>query len=118
MNINSTRRIRRGQVYYADLGNGMGSEMAGERPVVIIQNNMGNKYSPTVTVVPLTSRLKNDQPTHFYIKAGTANLSRDSVVLAEGIRTISKDRLKYYIGDFDEPFMNKLDDSVRIQLGL
>lgn len=121
MNISSTYRklIKRGQVYFADLGDGIGSEMAGVRPVIIIQNNMGNKYSPTVTVVPITSKFKDlNQPTHFLVQAGTANLNKDSVILAESIRTISKERLRYYIGDLNDNFMKQISNTVKIQLGL
>ncbi|WP_347495548.1 type II toxin-antitoxin system PemK/MazF family toxin [Ruminococcus albus] len=79
----------------------------------------GNKYSPTVTVVPITSKFKDlNQPTHFLVQAGTANLNKDSVILAESIRTISKERLRYYIGDLNDNFMKQISNTVKIQLGL
>jgi mRNA interferase MazF len=119
VNNTYTRFIKRGQVYFADLGDGMGSEMSGIRPVIIIQNNMGNKYSSTVTVVPVTSRYKDsNQPTHFLVEAGTANLNKDSVILAESIKTIAKERLKYYVGYLNDNFMEEVSNIVKIQLGL
>ena len=113
------RKIRRGDVFYADLTPGVGSEQNGYRPVLIIQNNTGNKHSKTVIAAIITSRItsKNKMPTHCLIKA-QQGLSQDSLVLLEQIQTIDKIRLKEYIGTIDIMDMNKIDKALEVSLGL
>ncbi len=109
----------RGSLFYADLGDGIGSEQKGFRPVVIIQNNMGNRHSPTVIVAAVTSKTKSKAklPTHYYI--GTeCGLGRPSVVLLEQLRTIDKRRLGEYIGRLPVLQMQGLDHALAISIGL
>ena len=93
----------RGQLYYADLSKGVGSEQEGYRPVLIIQNDVGNKYSPTVIVAAVTSKVgvKPKLPTHYFIEANTVGLTAPSIVLLEQLRTLDKRRLERYIGRVD-----------------
>ncbi|MDY4574972.1 type II toxin-antitoxin system PemK/MazF family toxin [Intestinibacter sp.] len=116
-NLNS--EIRRGDLYYADLSPVVGSEQGGVRPVLIIQNNIGNKYSPTVIVAAITSQInKAKLPTHIEIAANEYGLNKDSVILLEQIRTIDKKRLREKIGCLDKSMMLKIDNSLQISLGL
>lgn len=92
------RAIKKGQIWYADLSGNYGSEQGGMRPVLIIQNDVGNRYSPTTIIVPITSRSKSDLPTHMTLKSGECGLIKDSIVLFEQPRTIDKVRLGSYIG--------------------
>ena len=109
----------RGDMYYADLGEGIGSEQKGARPVLIIQNNLGNKYSPTVIVAAITSQInKAKLPTHVEISSEEYGLNRDSVVLLEQIRTLDKKRLKEKIGHMTEADMKKVDKSLLISISL
>lgn len=110
---------RRGDMYYADLGQGIGSEQKGTRPVVIIQNNIGNKHSPTVIIAAITSKagVKAKLPTHYYIGAGNG-LELPSLVLLEQIRTIDKRRLSGYIGKLDEKHIRGINHSLAISIGL
>lgn len=111
--------IKRGDLYYADLSPVVGSEQGGVRPVLIIQNNIGNKYSPTVIVAAITSQInKAKLPTHIEISANEYGLNKDSVILLEQIRTIDKKRLREKIGYLDENMMVKVDNSLQISLGL
>lgn len=111
--------IKRGDLYYADLSPVVGSEQGGVRPVLIIQNNIGNKYSPTVIVAAITSQInKAKLPTHIEIAANEFGLNRDSVILLEQIRTIDKKRLREKIGCLDKTIMMKIDNSLQISLGL
>ncbi len=111
--------VKRGDVYYADLSPVIGSEQGGIRPVLIIQNNIGNKYSPTVIVSAITSQInKAKLPTHIEISSQDFSLPKDSVVLLEQIRTIDKKRLKEKIGKFDIKLMSEVDDCLKISLGL
>jgi mRNA interferase MazF len=111
--------VKRGDVYYADLSPVIGSEQGGVRPVLIIQNNIGNKYSPTVIVSAITSQInKAKLPTHIEISSQDFSLPKDSVVLLEQIRTIDKKRLKEKIGKFDVKLMAEVDDCLKISLGL
>lgn len=111
--------VKRGDVYYADLSPVIGSEQGGIRPVLIIQNNIGNKYSPTVIVSAITSQInKAKLPTHIEISSQDFSLPKDSVVLLEQIRTIDKKRLKEKIGKFDVKLMSEVDDCLKISLGL
>ena len=116
-NLNS--EIRRGDLYYADLSPVVGSEQGGVRPVLIIQNNIGNKYSPTVIVAAITSQInKAKLPTHIEIAANEYGLNKDSVILLEQSRTIDKKRLREKIGCLDKSMMLKIDNSLQISLGL
>lgn len=111
--------IKRGDIYYADLSPVIGSEQGGVRPVLIVQNNIGNKYSPTVIISAVTSQInKAKLPTHIEISAEDFGLPRDSVVLLEQIRTIDKKRLKEKIGRFDKELMEEVDECLKISLGL
>ena len=112
--------IKRGDMFYADLSPVIGSEQGGIRPVLIIQNDMGNKYSPTVIAAAITSQVnKNKLPTHIEIDSEEFGLKSDSVVLAEQIRTIDKSRLKEKIGHIDdEKVMNKINNAIGVSFGL
>ena len=111
--------IKRGDLYYADLSPVVGSEQGGVRPVLIIQNDIGNKYSPTVIVAAITSQInKAKLPTHIEISANEYGLNKDSVILLEQIRTIDKKRLREKIGCLDKNMMLKVDNSLQISLGL
>ena len=111
--------IKRGDIYYADLSPVIGSEQGGVRPVLIVQNDVGNRYSPTVIAAAITSQQsKAKLPTHIPIEAQECGLSRDSVVLLEQIRTIDKQRLKERMGAVDEDSMSKVDNAISISFGL
>ena len=112
--------IKRGDMFYADLSPVVGSEQGGIRPVLIIQNDMGNKYSPTVIEAAITSQVnKNKLPTHIEIDSEEFGLKSDSVVLAEQIRTIDKSRLKEKIGHInDEKTMDKINNAIGVSFGL
>ena len=112
--------IKRGDMYYADLSPVVGSEQGGIRPVVIIQNDLGNKYSPTVIAVAITSKLgKTKLPTHIEINSKNIGLKSDSVILAEQVRTIDKSRLKEKIGHInDDLLMNKINNALGVSIGL
>ncbi len=111
--------VRRGDIYYADLSPVVGSEQGGLRPVLIIQNDVGNKYSPTVIAAAITSRLgKTKLPTHIDVHAQRAGLARDSVVLLEQLRTLDKRRLKEKMGRLDEDVMREIDTAIAVSLGL
>lgn len=111
--------VRRGDIYYADLSPVVGSEQGGMRPVLIIQNDVGNRYSPTVIAAAITSRMgKTKLPTHIDIYAERAGLSRDSIVLLEQLRTLDKRRLKEKMGHLDEPLMREIDTAIAVSLGL
>ena len=111
--------VKRGDIFYADLSPVIGSEQGGVRPVLIVQNDIGNKYSPTVIVVAITSQInKAKLPTHLEISAKEFGLAKDSVVLLEQIRTLDKQRLKDKIGKCRPRFMEKVDKALYISLGL
>jgi len=111
--------IRRGDIYYADLSPVVGSEQGGLRPVLIIQNDVGNRYSPTVFAAAITSRLsKSRLPTHIDIYADKVGLTKDSVVLLEQIRTIDKQRLKEKMGHLDDRIMSEVNDAITVSFGL
>ena len=111
--------IKRGDIYYADLSPVVGSEQGGVRPVLIVQNDIGNKYSPTVIAAAITShQFKTKLPTHISVDAAVCGLSKDSVVLLEQIRTIDKKRLKERMGELDSQAMNKVDTALSISFGL
>jgi hypothetical protein len=111
--------VKRGDVFYADLRPVVGSEQGGIRPVVIIQNDIGNRYSPTVICAAITSKInKAKMPTHVEIEAGQDELVKDSVILLEQIRTIDKKRLKEKICHLNDQVMERVDQCVLISLGL
>ena len=111
--------ILRGEIYSANLDPVVGSEQGGLRPVLIIQNNTGNRYSPTVIVLALTSQIQKARlPTHVYIPAAGHGLERDSVVLAEQIRTLDKRRLRDRIGLLQTEYMDQVALALRVSLGL
>lgn len=111
--------VKRGDIYYADLSPVVGSEQGGMRPVLIIQNDVGNKYSPTVIVAAITSRMgKTKLPTHIDVYADKAGVARDSVVLLEQLRTLDKRRLKEKMGHLDERVMRDIDNAIAVSLGL
>ena len=117
--VNTNLDIKRVYLYYADLSPVVGSEQGGVRPVLIIQNDIGNKYSPTVIVAAITSQInKAKLPTHIEISAHEYGLNKDSVILLEQIRTIDKKRLREKIGCLDKNMMLKVDNSLQISLGL
>ena len=111
--------VKRGDMFYADLSPVIGSEQGGIRPVLIIQNDLGNKYSPTVIAAAITSQTtKNKLPTHIEIDSKTYGLKTDSVVLTEQIRVIDKSRLKQRIGIINNKTMQEIDNKILIALGL
>ncbi len=111
--------VKRGDIYYADLSPVVGSEQGGIRPVLIVQNNVGNKFSPTVIAAAITSqRDKTDLPTHIKVDADGCGLSKDSIVLLEQVRTIDKQRLKEKMGSLDLNSMNKIDKALSVSFGL
>ena len=111
--------VRRGEIYYADLSPVVGSEQGGLRPVLIIQNDIGNRYSPTVIVAAITSKIdKARLPTHIEIPAEEYGLTKDSVVLAEQVRTIDKRRLRERVGVLNTEIMNNVDEALQISMGV
>lgn len=111
--------IHRGEIYYADLSPVVGSEQGGIRPVLIVQNDVGNRHSPTVIAAAITSqREKSRLPTHIEVDGGNCGLSKDSIVLLEQIRTIDKRRLKERMGELDPNAMNKVNNALSISFGL
>ncbi len=111
--------VKRGDLYYADLSPVVGSEQGGLRPVLIVQNDVGNKYSPTVIAAAITSKLgKTRLPTHIDVYAEKVGLQRDSVVLLEQIRTIDKRRLKEKMGHLDDHMMQAVDEAITVSFGL
>ncbi len=111
--------VKRGDIYYADLSPVIGSEQGGVRPVVIVQNDIGNKYSPTVIAAAITSQInKAKLPTHIEMDAQEYGLPKDSVILLEQIRTIDKRRLKEKIGHLDDELMEKVNEALNVSFGL
>ncbi len=111
--------VKRGDIYYADLSPVVGSEQGGMRPVLIVQNDTGNKHSPTVIAAAITSQVgKARLPTHIELAAQGYGLSRDSVILLEQIRTIDKSRLRERMGKLDDATMNKVDNAIAVSFGL
>lgn len=111
--------IKRGDVFFADLSPVRGSEQGGQRPVLIIQNNIGNKYSPTVIVAAITAKIaKAKLPTHVEVGASQVGLLKDSVVLLEQVRTIDKTRLIQKLGQLENDVMLRVDKALVISLGL
>ncbi|HAJ96687.1 MAG TPA: PemK family transcriptional regulator [Ruminococcus sp.] len=111
--------VKRGEIYYADLSPVVGSEQGGFRPVLIVQNDVGNRHSPTVIAAAITSKLdKAKLPTHIPLAADSCGLQKDSIVLLEQIRTIDKKRLKDRMGMLDSNAMTRIDDAISISFGL
>ncbi|MFW5786759.1 MAG: type II toxin-antitoxin system PemK/MazF family toxin [Halanaerobiales bacterium] len=111
--------VNRGDVFYADLNPVIGSEQGGVRPVVVIQNDIGNKYSPTVIVAAITSRInKAKLPTHVEISCNNNKLDKDSVILLEQIRTLDKKRLQRKVTSLNKDTLKKVDKAIEISLGL
>lgn len=111
--------IKRGEIYFAQLNPVIGSEQGGIRPVLVVQNDIGNQYSPTTIILAITSQInKAKLPTHIEIKAQDYGLERDSVILSEQIRTIDKTRLKQRIAVLTEETMHKVDQALAVSIGL
>ena len=111
--------IKRGDIFYADLNPVVGSEQGGIRPVLVIQNNIGNQYSPTTIIAAITSQLdKAKLPTHIELAKDICGLEKDSVALLEQIRTIDKRRIKEKVSSLEEPIMRKVDEALIISLGM
>lgn len=110
--------IKRGDIYYADLSPVVGSEQSGVRPILVIQNDIGNKFSPTVIGVPITSKAKISMPTHIVIEGNKYGLEKDSIILAEQIRTLDKSRLKEKVGRLDKKVLNEVKKAIEISCGL
>jgi len=111
--------IKRGEIYYADLSPVVGSEQGGVRPILIVQNDIGNKYSPTVIVAAITSQInKAKLPTHIELKSGDFGLQKDSVILLEQLRTLDKKRLKEKVGEIEDlSVIKKVNDALLVSLG-
>lgn len=124
--LNESNGIRRGDIYYADLSPVVGSEQGGIRPVLILQNNIGNKYSPTVIAAAITSRTdKTKLPTHIEVTGDilpggmtACGLQKNSVILLEQMRTLDKKRLRERMGRLDDGLMSQVDSAIQISLGL
>lgn len=111
--------VKRGEIYYADLSPVIGSEQGGMRPVLIVQNDVGNKYSPTVIAAAITSqKYKAQLPTHISVNANNCGLQKDSVVLLEQVRTLDKKRLKERMGNLPQQEMSKIDKALSVSFGL
>ena len=111
--------IKRGDIYYADLSPVVGSEQGGLRPVLIVQNDIGNRYSPTVIAAAITSKMtKSKLPTHIDLVADNVGLAKDSVILLEQIRTIDKTRLKEKMGHLDDGLMQNVNNAITVSFGL
>ena len=111
--------VRRGDIFYADLSPVVGSEQGGVRPVLVVQNDIGNRYSPTVIAAAITSKInKAKLPTHIELDAQTYGLVKDSIIMLEQIRTIDKKRLKEKIGHLDCVVMQRVDDALNVSFGI
>ena len=111
--------VKRGEIYYADLSPVVGSEQGGVRPVLIVQNDVGNKYSPTVIAAAITSQInKAKMPTHIEVDASEYGLAKNSVILLEQIRTIDKVRLKEKMGHLDDGVMARVNSALSVSIGL
>jgi len=110
--------IKRGDIYYADLSPVVGSEQSGIRPILVIQNDIGNKFSPTIIGVPITSKVKTSMPTHIAIEGNKYGLEKNSIILAEQIRTLDKSRLKEKVGRLDKRLLNEVKKAIEISCGL
>ena len=111
--------IKRGDIYYADLSPVVGSEQGGVRPVLIVQNDVGNRFSPTVIAAAITSQTdKAKMPTHIQVRSEGSGLAKDSIVLLEQVRTLDKRRLREHMGRLDEDSMRRVNNAIQISLGL
>ncbi len=111
--------VKRGEIYYADLSPVVGSEQGGFRPVLIVQNDVGNKHSPTVIAAAITSQKeKSKLPTHISLNASSCGLAKDSVVLLEQVRTLDKRRLKERMGELDNDAMSQVNNALSVSFGL
>ena len=111
--------VKRGDIFYADLSPVVGSEQGGMRPVLIVQNDMGNRYSPTVIAAAITSRkYKTDLPTHIRVDAAGCGLQKDSIVLLEQVRTLDKTRLREHMGQLPSADMTRVDRALSVSFGL
>ncbi|MCR5121882.1 MAG: type II toxin-antitoxin system PemK/MazF family toxin [Ruminococcus sp.] len=111
--------VHRGEIYYADLSPVVGSEQGGIRPVLIVQNDVGNRHSPTVIAAAITSRRdKARLPTHITVTSGDSGLAKDSIILLEQIRTLDKRRLRERMGELDTASMDKVDSALSVSFGL
>ena len=111
--------VHRGDIYYADLSPVVGSEQGGIRPVLIVQNDIGNKFSPTVIAAAITSqRFKTNLPTHIQVNAHDCGLAKDSIVLLEQVRTIDKRRLKEKMGHLDDEMMDRVNNAIAVSFGI
>ena len=111
--------VKRGDIFYADLSPVVGSEQGGVRPVLIVQNDTGNKHSPTVIAAAITSQTgKARLPTHITLTAGSVGLPKDSIVLLEQVRTLDKRRLREHMGRVDERVMRQVDNAIAVSFGL
>ncbi len=113
-------KVNRGDIFYADLDLGIGSEQQGIRPVLILQNDLGNKYSTTTIIAPITTKsyISNSQPTHVRVEVPGEKVSANSIILLEQIRTIDKSRLKGYVCNLEEKEMLKVEKAIKVSLGL
>ena len=117
--VNRMNTVKRGDIFYADLSPVVGSEQGGMRPVLIVQNDTGNRHSPTVIAAAITSQTgKARLPTHIELEASSCGLSRKSVILLEQIRTIDKSRLREHMGKLPEPIMGQVDNAIAVSFGL
>ena len=113
------RKVLRGEIYYADLSPVVGSEQGGMRPVLIVQNDVGNRHSPTVIAAAITSQKdKSKLPTHISINADRCGLAKDSIVLLEQVRTLDKQRLKERMGNLPEDDMDRINKALFVSFGL
>ncbi len=111
--------VKRGDIFYADLSPVIGSEQGGTRPVLVVQNDVGNKFSPTVIVAAITSQInKAKMPTHIEISANEFGLAKDSVILLEQVRTIDKKRLKEKLGKLSDELLLQVDEALGISFGI
>lgn len=111
--------VHRGDIYYADLSPVVGSEQGGVRPVLIVQNDVGNRFSPTVIAAAITSQTdKAKLPTHIQVRSAGSGLAKDSIVLLEQMRTLDKRRLREHMGHLDEDSMRRVNNAIEVSLGL
>lgn len=111
--------VKRGYIFFADLSPVVGSEQGGVRPVLVVQNDVGNKYSPTVIIAAITSQIEKAKlPTHVEVEAKEYGLEKDSVILLEQIRTIDKQRLQDKVTELDDRVMQRVNQALKISLGL
>ena len=111
--------VARGEIYFAELNPVQGSEQGGIRPVLVVQNDVGNAYSPTTIVLAITSQLNKARlPTHVAVPATESGLSRDSVILAEQVRTIDKSRLRQRVARLEPRTMRRIEDAMAVSIGL